>query len=94
MRITTKVEIKDYDIKIPKGITGVVVGVTWGDKCDGFVVDFPTASRVYVARENAIMEVENELLKSHEKEEGQISKQKRKKELPAPTVGKGSEPNT
>lgn len=94
MKLTTKNNITDYEVKIPKGITGVVRGVCWGDK-DGYVVDFPQALRVFVKREDAaIMEDTNALQKSClQEEEGKDGKSKRKKELPPPTVGKGSKPD-
>lgn len=91
MTATTKIDVTDYDVKVPKGTVGVIVGVQWGDKTDGYIIDFPHASRVYVARENVITEVINVLQKScSQEEEGKGGKSKRKKELPPPTVGKGS----
>jgi hypothetical protein len=94
MKLTTKNNITDYNVKVPKGIVGIVIGVCWGDQ-DGYVVDFPQASRVFVKREDAvIMEETNALQKScSQEEEGKIGKSKRKKELPPPTVGKGSIPD-
>jgi hypothetical protein len=91
MKLTTKNNITDYNVKIPKGITGIVRGVCWGDQ-DGYVVDFPQSKRVFVKREDAdIMEDVNVLQKSYsQEEEGKVNKSKRKKELPPPTVGKGS----
>ncbi len=91
MTATTKVDITDYDVKVSKGTTGVIVGVQWGDKKDGYVMDFPNATRVFVARENVITEDKNASKESRtQEEEGQVGKQKRKKELPPPTCGKGS----
>lgn len=94
MKLTTKNNITDYETKIPKGVTGVVRGVCWGDQ-DGYVVDFPQAHRVFVKREDAvIMEETDALSKScSQEEEGKVGKSKRKKELPPPTVGKGSLPD-
>lgn len=91
MKLTTKSNVTDYENKIHKGVTGVVRGICWGDQ-DGYVVDFPQALRVFVKREDAdIMEDTNALQKSRtQEEEGKDGKSKRKKELPPPTVGKGS----
>lgn len=94
MKLTTKSNVTDYENKIPKGVTGVVRGICWGDQ-DGYVVDFPQALRVFVKREDAeITEDTNALQKSRtQEEEGKDGKSKRKKELPPPTVGKGSLPD-
>lgn len=94
MKLTTKNDITDYGVKIPKGIEGVVRGICWGNQ-DGYVVDFPQALRVFVKREDAeITEDTNALQKSRtQEEEGKDGKSKRKKELPPPTVGKGSKPD-
>lgn len=91
MKLTTKNNITDFEVKIPKGVVGNIVGTCWGDQ-DGYVVDFPQAQRVFVKREDAvIMEDINVLQKScSQEEEGKGGKSKRKKELPSPTVGKGS----
>lgn len=53
MTIETKREVKDESGVIPKGTRGQVAAVQWGDKKDGYVVDFPQSSKVYVAREDA-----------------------------------------
>jgi hypothetical protein len=72
MLIFIKNDITYEKIVIPKKTKGLVVGVQWGTKNgDGFVVDFPSFSRVFVHRDNAVIIGE--------------------KELPPPTVGKGSE---
>lgn len=94
MKLTTKNNITDYENKIPKGVTGVVRGICWGNQ-DGYVVDFPQALRVFVKREDAeITEDTNALQKSRtQEEEGKDGKSKWKKELPPPTVGKGSKPD-
>lgn len=94
MKLTTKNNVTDYEVKISKGITGVVRGICWGDH-DGYVVDFPQALRVFVKREDAVIMEENDALQKSrtQEEEGKGGKQKRKKELPPPTVGKGSEPD-
>lgn len=90
MKLITKNNITDYNVKIPKGIEGVVRGICWGDQ-DGYVVDFPQAVRVFVKREDA--EVIEDVNKSSWQEEGKNGKSKFKKELPPPTVGKGSKPD-
>jgi hypothetical protein len=94
MKLITKNNITDYGNKVPKGTTGIVVGVCCGDQ-DGYVVNFPQAQRIFVKREDAvIMEETNALQKScSQEEEGKGGKSKRKKELPPPTVGKGSKPD-
>jgi hypothetical protein len=90
MKLTTKNNITDYNVKIPKGIEGVVRGICWGDQ-DGYVVDFPQALRVFVKREDA--EVKEDANGLSWQEEGKNGKSKYKKELPLPTVGKGSKPD-
>ena len=91
MTATTKNDVKDDGVLIPKGTEGSIVGLIWGDK-DGYCIDFPTASRVFVPREAVVLEVINASKESRtQEEEGQVGKSKRKKELPPPTVGKGSE---
>lgn len=52
MTIEVRREIKDEQTVIPKGTRGQVAAVQWGDKKDGYVVDFPQSSGVYVARED------------------------------------------
>lgn len=92
MTITTKSEIKDGSIVIPKGSNGQVRAVQWGDKKEGYVVDFPHSSMVYVAKEDAtIITIEKVVeekttIKTHsvyEETEKKIkrNKQTRKKEL-------------
>jgi len=94
MKLTTKNNITDYEVKIPKGVTGLVRGVCWGDR-DGYVVDFPQAQRVFVKREDAVIMEETNALQTScsQEEERKGGKSKRKKELPPPTVGKGSLPD-
>ena len=94
MKLTTKTNITDYETKVPKGITGIVRGLCWGDQ-DGYVVDFPQNLRVFVKREDAIITEETNALQEtrSQEEEGKNGKSKRKKELPPPTVGKGSKPD-
>lgn len=70
----TNVDVKDGNVVIPKGTSGVIVGVQWGDRT-GYVVDFAQAVRVLVPEKAMTMEVKNAPKKSltakEEKEIGQ-----------------------
>jgi hypothetical protein len=92
MTIETKCEVKDESGVIPKGTRGQVAAVQWGDKKDGYVVDFPQSSGVYVAREDVIIITVEKVVekkttpKTHStyeenQEEGKDDESKRKKEL-------------
>jgi hypothetical protein len=61
MKIITKTQIQDDTVVIEKGITGFVVAVQWGDQ-DGFIVNFPQHSKVFVKRENASIVEEKPVL--------------------------------
>lgn len=81
MRITTKIEIKDESVVIPKNTIGSVVCVEWGDK-NGFIVDFPQHSRVFVKREDVIILIKEEKNESQKNEkEIKSNKQTWKKEM-------------
>ncbi len=93
MIVTTLVDCKEDKDVVAKGTKGLVVGVQWGDRGDGYVINFPQVSRMFVSREKVaiVTEDKNASEKSRtQEEEGKVGKSKRKKELPPPTVGKGS----
>lgn len=54
MTILTKVDIVCDSVIIPKGTKGTVVAFEWGDKKQGFVVDFPQLSKVFVSKEQTV----------------------------------------
>jgi len=77
MKVITKVGLTENKITIPKGTNGIVKAVQWGDKKDGFIVDFPQVASIFITRDNVDVIEE-------------MSIKKQKKELPLPTCGKGS----
>lgn len=92
MTVETKYEVKDESGVIPKGTRGQIAAVQWGDKKDGYVVDFPQSSKVYVAKEDVIIITVEKVVEKkttpmthstyeEDQEEVKNDKPKRKKEL-------------
>lgn len=70
MIVETKRDIKDEAVVIPKGTKGLVKGIQWGEKKDGFVVDFSQPSLTFVSKEDVVISVvekvvEKKTVKTH-----------------------------
>lgn len=57
MKVSTKNEVTFEGIKIPKKTMGTVVGHTWGLK-EGYIINFPQASSVFLEKGDVMIEVE------------------------------------
>ena len=79
MMATTKIDIVDEKTKVPKGTLGKVVGCQWGERGDGYIIDFPNDSRVFVSTDKVTIS------------DNSVMSVNKKKSLIKPTVGKGSE---
>lgn len=87
MYVTTKVDINEGKVSVPKGTRGTVVALQWGDKGEKYIVDFSHVSQsVLISRENVIKtEVITNVSKKSQtvEEEREECQSKWKKELPA-----------
>jgi hypothetical protein len=90
MYVTTKVDITEGKVSIPKGVRGNVIALQWGDKGEKYIVEFQQVSQsVIVSRDNVIKtEVITNVSKKSQtvEEEREECQSKWKKELPTPTT--------
>jgi hypothetical protein len=82
MIVITKAESTIEKVVTPKGTRGLVVAVRFGDK-EGYVVDFPQNTRVFILKEDVTIEGANNVSKEplETKKKRQSGKQEREEEM-------------
>jgi hypothetical protein len=81
MMVTLKRDITDNNVVVSKGTTGVIKAFQWGEKKDGYLIDFPQNSLITVNREDVtIIGERNETTRIEEKKR-KSGKQEREEEM-------------
>lgn len=83
MMVTNKIEVTEGKVVVPKGTKGLVKACQWGEKKDGYVVDFPQLSGIYMPKEDVVVVEERNEKSLIEEKKRKTGKQEREEEMQA-----------